>query len=184
MTICDMMRHVGISRDQAEQSGHIMEKEFKHAMTTEPRDGTSITEENALIVEGSILEKLRSKLGFGMDELCKTQRIIQVCFKDFYFREKEFALKVYIMHALFYARYSHYSYVKQLNRLPYDHWANQVEKTLEIYKNSGPARWELERAATAIQAGYRGYYSRKHNKDLIKMNKQATIIQVEHIKNG
>lgn len=73
---------------------------------------------------------------------------------------------------------------RKLNRLPYDHWANQVEKTLEIYKKSGPAQWELDRAATAIQAAYRGYYTRKKVKDLDKLNKQAIIIQVSIFTTG
>lgn len=95
MTVSDMMRHVGISREQAEASVNILECEFKRAMSNEERNELSISEETARITEGSILEKLRSKLGFGMAELHKTQRIIQVCFKDFFFREKEFELKVY-----------------------------------------------------------------------------------------
>lgn len=95
MTVCDMMRHVGISRERAEESCMILETEFKKAMSNEPpNEEIGISEDSAMIVEGLILEKLRSKLSFGMEELRKTQRIIQVCFKDFYFREKEFSLKV------------------------------------------------------------------------------------------
>lgn len=91
------MRHVGISREQAEQSSSILEEEFKKAITYESKDELGISEENTMFVESLVLEKLRLKLGFGKEELQKIQRIIQVCFKDFYFREKEFQLKVFKM---------------------------------------------------------------------------------------
>lgn len=94
MTISDMMRHVGISRQQAESSAKILEQLFKQSMIDEHPEEISFTEDSAMILEGSILDKLRSKLGFSMEELRKTQKIIQVCFKDFYFREKSFTLKV------------------------------------------------------------------------------------------
>lgn len=155
MTVSDMMRHVGVDRMKATASANLIEQSFRQTMINDQQDDVMVP--SASVIEADILEKLVSACGFSATELHKVQKIIQVCFKDFYFREMEFTLK--------------------LNRLPYDAWANRVEKTLEIYRKSGPQRWELERAAIAIQAAYRGYYSRKQQRDLVVMNTKATAIQ-------
>lgn len=156
MTVSDMMRQVGVRKEKAIQSANIIEQSFRNTILNDQQDDVLLTR-SATVVEAQILEQLVRACGFNANELRKAQKIIQVCFKDFYFREKEFTLK--------------------LNRLPYDAWANRVEKTLEIYRQAGPQRWELERAAIAIQSAYRGYYTRKQQRDLVSFNAKATAIQ-------
>lgn len=48
---------------------------------------------------------------------------------------------------------------------------------MDIYRKAKPQQWELERAAVAIQAAYRGYYVRRKPRDLLKYEQCAIRIQ-------
>lgn len=66
----------------------------------------------------------------------------------------------------------------QLSRIPELHWANRVEKTLSVYRESVPEKWQIERAAITIQAAYRSYFQRRQLEDIKLMNQHAQKIQV------
>lgn len=159
MTVSDLMRTVGIDARMAERIANTIDKNIRmtEAAAASSKDSRATT---PLFDVRNLLEQLATMGGFAAEDLQKIDRIVRVCFKDFYFRQKGFRFKV--------------------SRLPDDNWANRVEHTLDLYRQSGPPRWQLERAAVAIQSAYRGYYSRRQQRELAVLNKHATTIQANY----
>lgn len=159
MTVADLMRTVGIDARKAQQTATAIEQNLQ-ASDDAADSSRDIRATKPPFDVRSLIEQLASMGGFAAEDLKKIDRIVRVCYKDYYFRKKEFRFKAH--------------------RLPDDNWANRVERTLDWYRQSGPQRWELERAAVAIQSAYRGYYSRRRQREMAVLNKHATTIQATY----
>ncbi|KAJ6635054.1 Abnormal spindle-like microcephaly-associated protein like [Pseudolycoriella hygida] len=160
ITVHELFEESGITLEQARKSAQIMEKSFhEFAKNKKMKYGDQKTAENTTekLLEKDICRKIMKSCDLTREQDQKLRKIVQMCFKSFYFREKTYRLK--------------------LSRLPDSHWANRAERTLDIYRRSLPRKSQLDRAAVVIQSAYRSYFVRKMPKEIQKFHECATKIQ-------
>lgn len=95
MTISDLLFATGISTDTAKTSAKIIETAMRESIYNDKQDDVHINE-STLVLEKHILRQLIEKCNFTKEDIAKIQQIIQVCFKNYYFHEKGYTMKVCI----------------------------------------------------------------------------------------
>lgn len=94
MTIADLLQGIGISVEKSKKSASIIEASLKkHIGNTDSGDSLA---KNSLVIERDIFLELIEVCQFSKDDVHCVRKIIQSCFKNYYFQEKEFALKVWV----------------------------------------------------------------------------------------
>lgn len=93
MTISDLLFETGISTQTADQSASIIQTVLRQNINNDAHDDVQFNR-NIIEIEKDILEKIIEKCNLTEVDVHKIQQIIQVCFKNYYFREKEYTMKV------------------------------------------------------------------------------------------
>lgn len=92
MTISQLMHDTNISLTDAQQTANTIDRAIRQSFE---RNQHQLNTDMALVYEKDVLQDLIDSGHFRQQDLKKLQQIVQVCFKNYYFREKEFVLKVF-----------------------------------------------------------------------------------------
>ncbi|XP_037038646.1 abnormal spindle-like microcephaly-associated protein homolog [Bradysia coprophila] len=163
LTIYEQFKECGISVEHAETSAKIIESyfnEFKRNKDRKCDDQGKPIKSREVILERDVCRKIMQACNLTREQDQQLRKIVQNCFKNFYFREKAYKLK--------------------MTRIPDAHSANRAEKTLDVYRKSAPEKSKLDKAAIVIQSAYRSYFVRKMPKEMQKFHECATKIQARY----
>lgn len=86
------MHDTNISLADAQQTASIIDRAIRQSFE---RNKHHLNTDMALVYEKDVLQELIDSGYFRQHDLKNLQQIVQVCFKNYYFREKKFVLKVY-----------------------------------------------------------------------------------------
>lgn len=92
MTISQLLHDTNISLADAQQTANTIDRAIRQSFE---RNQHQLNTDMALVYEKDVLQELIDSGHFRQQDLKKLQQIVQVCFKNYYFREKEFVLKVF-----------------------------------------------------------------------------------------
>lgn len=99
IAIYDMFKESGISVEHAETSAKIIEKYFNDFARKKEKKSDSAEQQNEIkskemVLERDVCRKIMESCNLTREQDQKLRRIVQICFKNFYFREKAYKLKV------------------------------------------------------------------------------------------
>lgn len=98
MTICDLLENNINSASKARKIVELVQYAFRVSLQKIKRTGHMEPLENmaeqSRAIEKSLIRKIFANFEFGTVEAAKVERIIRSCFKNFYYREKEYSTKV------------------------------------------------------------------------------------------
>lgn len=86
------MQDTNISLDDAQQTASIIDRAIRQSFE---RNQHQLNTDMALVYEKDVLQELIDSGHFRQQDLKKLHQIVQVCFKNYYYREKQFILKVF-----------------------------------------------------------------------------------------
>lgn len=86
------MHDTNISLTDAQQTANTIERAICQSFE---RNQHQLNTDMALVYEKDVLQELIDSGHFRQEDLKKLQQIVQVCFKNYYYREKEFVFKVF-----------------------------------------------------------------------------------------
>lgn len=86
------MNDTNISLVNAQQTANTIDKAIRQSFE---RNQHQLNTDMALVYAKDVLQELIDSGHFRQQDLKKLQQIVHVCFKNYYFREKEFVLKVF-----------------------------------------------------------------------------------------
>ncbi len=98
VTVYELFKESGISVEHAETSAQIMEKIFNEYARKKQIKSNDQEEEPMKsmekILERDVCQKIMQSCDLTREQDLKLRKIVQICFKNFYFREKTYKLKV------------------------------------------------------------------------------------------
>lgn len=98
MTICDLLENNITSALKARKIVELVQYAFRVSLQkikcTGNMEPIEYMAAQGRAIEKSLLGKIFANFEFGTHEACKVERIVRSCFKNFYYREKEYSSKV------------------------------------------------------------------------------------------
>lgn len=97
LTVYELFKESGISMENAKTSAKIIEnsfKEYKRNKNTNAGDQQQSSKAMEKILERDVCRKIMQSCDLTREQDQNLRKIVQMCFKSFYFREKSYKLKV------------------------------------------------------------------------------------------
>lgn len=97
MTVIELFKESGISVENAEKSAQIIENHFNEYVRSKNMKSDEQKPQNGnmeKILERDVCRKIMQSCNLTREQDQKLRKIVQTCFKNYYFREKTYKLKV------------------------------------------------------------------------------------------
>lgn len=94
VTVYELFKESGIGLEHAKKSAKIIEKSFNEYARNKH---TKTEEKSSKIMERDVCRKIMQSCDLTREQDQKLRKIVQMCFKNFYFREKTYQFKVCYM---------------------------------------------------------------------------------------
>lgn len=97
VTVYELFKESGISLENAERSAKIIENFFnEYARNKNKKSGDQQNSSKAMekILERDVCRKIMQSCDLTREQDQQLRKIVQMCFKNFYFREKSYKFKV------------------------------------------------------------------------------------------
>lgn len=97
VTVYELFKESGISVELAEKSAKIIENsfiEYARNKNKKPVDQQTSSKNMEKILERDVCRKIMQSCDLTREQDQNLRKIVQMCFKNFYFREKSYKLKV------------------------------------------------------------------------------------------
>lgn len=97
VTVYELFKESGISVELAEKSAKIIENSFIEYARNKNKKPVDQTSSKAMekILERDVCRKIMQSCDLTREQDQNLRKIVQMCFKNFYFREKSYKLKVF-----------------------------------------------------------------------------------------
>lgn len=96
LTIYELVQASGLSLDCAKKTSKMIEKTFINYL--QKKSNPTVGDEHSVVNEKEVCQKIMESCDLKRDEESKLRKIVQTCFKNFYFRQKSFEFKVWYFH--------------------------------------------------------------------------------------
>lgn len=100
VTVYELFKESGISLEHAKKSAKIIENSFKeYTQNKNMKQGDQAKSSKAMekILEKDVCRKILQSCDLTREQDQQLRKIVQMCFKSFYFREKAYTFKVWYL---------------------------------------------------------------------------------------